>query len=69
MAASARQMVNLILTALQTQPAGVVMVTVDGQTVQYNRTQALEELRFWEQRAAKETGTRPRAASIKFSGL
>lgn len=67
MAVSARQMVEKLKTALQTQPAGVLSVTVDGQIVQFNRSQAIQELAFWEKRAARESGSRPRVASINLS--
>jgi homoserine kinase len=69
MAVSAKQMVQLLLTALQTQPAGIVSVTVDGQVVTYNRAQAIQELTFWEKRAAVESGTRPRVARIRLGGI
>lgn len=67
MAVAASEMVSLILTALQANPVGVLSITVDGQTVQYSRTQALEELKFWEKRALRESGLRPRVASIDLS--
>lgn len=61
---SARQMVDLITSALAANPVGVVSITVDGQVVTWSRAQALEELKFWQRQAAKEAGTRPRAARI-----
>jgi hypothetical protein len=69
MAASAQQMVTLIRTALAANPIGVVTVTVDGQTVEYDRRQALDELKFWQTEAAKESGRRPRSMSINLSGF
>lgn len=69
MALSSKQMVQILMTALQTQPAGVVSVTVDGQVVTYNRQQAIQELSFWEKRAAQESGRRPRIASINLGGF
>jgi hypothetical protein len=62
---TAAQMVTLIMTALSDNPVGVVSVLVDGQTVQYSRSQALDELKFWQREAAKEAGTRPRVARIR----
>lgn len=64
MAVTAQQMVDLIAAALAANPIGVVTVNVDGQTVEYDRAQALKELAFWEQRAARERGGRPRVRSI-----
>jgi homoserine kinase len=69
MAVTAQQMVDKLTTALQTQPAGVVSVTVDGQIVQFNRQQAIDELAFWEKRAAQQSGNRPRTASINLRGF
>ena len=51
-------MVAILREALATG-AGVVSVTVDGRTTQYDRKQALQELNFFEKRAAREYG-RPR---------
>lgn len=61
---TAQQMVDLITAALAANPVGVVSVSVDGQSVSYSRSAALDELKFWERRAAKEAGTRARAARI-----
>lgn len=60
-------MVALLRTALQTAPAGVISISVDGQTVQYSRSQAVAELEFWEKRLARSNGRRPRAARIDLS--
>ncbi len=69
MAVSAKQMVDAIKAALLAAPAGVVEVVVDGQTVRYDRGQAIEELRFWQREQAKEGGRRPRAANINLGGF
>lgn len=55
------------MTALQTTPVGTLQISVDGQTVQYSRSQAIEELKFWEKRALRDSGRRPRVASIDLS--
>jgi hypothetical protein len=56
-------MVDALTTALATGLA-VVSVTIDGVTTQFNRQQALQELAFWERRAARAAGRRPIASSI-----
>lgn len=61
-------MVALLKAALADNPVGVVNISVDGQTVQYSRSQALDELAYWERRVARSSGSRPRAASINLSG-
>ena len=66
---TAAEMVLKIKQALRDSPAGITLVNTDGQSVQYSRTQALEELKYWERRKANEAGTRPRAASINLSGF
>ena len=66
---TASEMVSLIKAALRKAPIGVVTVIVDGQTVSYSRSQALEELKFWKNEAAQESGTRPRAMSIDLRGF
>jgi hypothetical protein len=63
------QMVTLLKAALAASPIGVVSVTVDGETIQYSRKQALDELHFWEARAAVTAGTRPRSKRIDLSGF
>jgi hypothetical protein len=65
---TAAEMVDKITVALRDNPIGVVTVSVDGQTVTYSRAQALDELRFWQQQAARAAGTRPRVARINLSG-
>lgn len=62
-----RTMVALLKNALAANPVGVVSISVDGQTVQYSRSQALAELAFWEKRLARSNGRRPRAARIDLS--
>jgi hypothetical protein len=66
---SAAQMVVLLRNALATNPVGVVNVTVDGQTVQYSRSQAIDELKFWQREAGKEGNTRPRTSRIRLDGF
>ena len=63
---TAAEMVTLLKKALRDHPIGIVSVTVDGQTVNYTRKQALDELRYWQREAAQENDERPRLASIKF---
>lgn len=61
------EMVEVLRNALATG-AGVVSISVDGVTVSYSREQALRELQFWEKRAARASGRRPRIVSIDLSG-
>ena len=61
---SAAEMVNVLRVGLETG-AGVVLVTIDGRTTQFDRTQALQELAFWEKRAAREAGTRPAFTRVR----
>ncbi len=49
-------MVTIILDALATQPAGLVQVTVDGQTTRWDRGDLRKELGFWQKRVAQEEG-------------
>lgn len=62
----AEDMVATIESALAKNVA-IVSVTFDGITTQYDRRQALEELKFWRREVAKEQGTRPRVSSINLS--
>ena len=62
----ASDMVAAIESALAKNVA-IVSVTFDGITTQYDRRQALEELKFWRREVAKEQGTRPRVSSINLS--
>lgn len=64
MSKSAAEMVVAIKEALATG-FGIVSVTIDGRTTQWNRAQAIEELRFWQREAANEAGTRPLFVPIK----
>ena len=63
----ASDMVTKIETALAANPIGTVRVTIDGNTVEWGREQALKEFNFWEARVAREAFTRPRAAGINLS--
>lgn len=60
------EMVDIIRAALATG-ASVVSVNIDGQVTQWDRRQAMQELEFWERRAARSTGRRPAAASINLA--
>lgn len=62
------QMVAAIKTGLA-DGAGLVRVTVDGTTTEWDRATAMLELTFYERRAARAAGTRPISASIKLGGL
>ena len=62
----AEEMVTVLETALAANPL-VDQVTVDGQTVKYNRAQAMRELEFWRKKVAKEGG-KSRFRSINISG-
>jgi hypothetical protein len=64
---SAKEMVDTILTAMQANPVGIVSITIDGQTVQYSSTQAQDTLKFWEKRALRENGGRPRSMQVDLS--
>jgi uncharacterized protein YdaL len=64
-AATAKQMVEMLKLALQTNPAGVLSISVDGQVATYSRSQAIEELEFWERRAAREGGRRRPCRTIR----
>lgn len=55
---TAETMVGLIEAAMAANPL-VATVTVDGQTVSYNRQQAMAELLYWRKRVAKEAGKSP----------
>lgn len=64
MAVTAQQIVDALQAAILANPA-TVSVTVDGQTVNYGTLEARNaSLEFWEKRAAKAAGQRPRVASI-----
>lgn len=65
----AADMVSAISTALQQNPGAVVSVSIDGQTVTYNRKQAMDELKYWEDVYSEEDGGRPRARTITLSSF
>jgi len=50
------EMADAIRAALATTPAGLVSVTVDGTTTQWDRLKALQELEKWERRASRTAG-------------
>jgi hypothetical protein len=62
---TAASMVAMLKLALAKNPAAVMTVIVDGQTIIYSRSGAIEELKFWQREAAKEAGTRPRAMRVR----
>ena len=64
---TALKMIEALETALATN-AGVVSVSVDGTTVQYDRATAMEELRYWKREDAKATGRKPKLSSINLGG-
>ncbi|HEX4124492.1 MAG TPA: hypothetical protein VHY37_07175 [Tepidisphaeraceae bacterium] len=57
-------MAEMIRATLRNNPAALITVTVDGQQVTYSRKQALDEMQYWERRAARESGRRPLVAQI-----
>jgi len=61
--ATAIEMVQALEQALS-KNVGVAEVIVDGQKVRYDRAQAMQELDYWRQRAAKQNGKRPRFRGI-----
>lgn len=63
---TAKNMVKQIETALSTG-AGVVSVTVDGQTVRWDRNKALKELDYWRRQASRSGGKRPRVATMRLT--
>lgn len=65
--ASAREMVDKLESALA-ENVGVVSVSVDGTSVRYDRAQAMEELKFWRRRLARESGRRPIVGQINLGG-
>ncbi len=68
MATTAENMVAALETALASN-VGVSSITVDGLTISYqSRAQMLSELRHWKDEVAKQSGKRPRAATIGLSG-
>lgn len=64
MAVSAAEMVVKIKDALATG-FGVVSVTIDGRTTQFDRAQLLKELKHFQNEAAREAGTRRFFTPIK----
>ncbi len=64
--AKAQEMVKLIETALASNP-GVVRITTDGQSVEWNREQALKELEYWQKQSLKASGTRPLFRGVDIS--
>jgi hypothetical protein len=66
---TAKTMIDTIKRALADTPAGTVSISVDGQTVTYDRMKAIAELKYWEQTAANETGRKPRVSRIDLSGF
>jgi len=59
-----------MISALETFLAsnmGVDQVTVDGQSIKYNRSQAMTELTYWRQQAAKEGNAKPLVRPISLN--
>jgi hypothetical protein len=54
---NAKEMCQIIEDFLKTN-AGTKQVTVDGQTIVFDRVQALEELKYWHREAARQAGSR-----------
>lgn len=61
--ASPRAMVDALEKFLA-QGVGVGQVTIDGQTVRFERQQALDELEHWRRRLARQEGRRKRFNSL-----
>lgn len=56
--ATPAEMVTLLETALAEQPAGVVTIRfADGRSLQYDRTQLLRELGYWQQQVRAQAGS------------
>lgn len=53
--ATAAERLAIIDQALSDQPAGVVQVTIDNQTVRWDRKQLLQERQYWERKAQQES--------------
>lgn len=64
MAVTAAEMVVKIKEALATG-FGIVSVTIDGRTTQFDRAQAIKELKFWQAEAAREARTHRTFMPIK----
>ena len=64
---TATDMVTALETFLATN-VGVGSVTIDGQSVSYNRSQALLELDYWRREVAKENSTKPIVKQINLGG-
>jgi hypothetical protein len=63
MAKTAQNMISILEDFLASN-AGVRQITVDGQTIQLDRAQAIEELKYWQREAAKASGKRKPFRSI-----
>ncbi|MDB5294915.1 MAG: hypothetical protein JWO31_898, partial [Phycisphaerales bacterium] len=50
-------------------PAGVVSVTTDGQTTEWDRKSLRDELEYWESKVARDDGRRPRVFGVDLSGF
>ena len=62
----ATEMISQLETFLA-KNVGVESVTVDGQTVRFERDQAMKELEYWRGMAAKESGKRKLFKPISLS--
>lgn len=63
---TAREMVALLEEALASN-SGVKSITVDGQSITFDRAQALQELDYWRRQALRAAGKRPITRSINLS--
>lgn len=53
---TARQRADAIRVALDATPIGTVSITIDGQSVTYDREKAMQEWLFWDRIAKREAG-------------
>ena len=67
MAINAQEMIDQLECFLKSN-AGVTSVTVDGQSVRYDRKQAIQELKYWQSQEKLEQGTRKRSGRIRLDG-
>jgi hypothetical protein len=64
-----QQELSRCLTALETAPAGVSMITIDGQQAQYTEKGLRDRIIYAKKQIAIKSGTRRRIASIDLSGF
>lgn len=66
MAINAQEMIDNLECFLKSN-AGVSSINVDGQSIRYNREQALKELRYWQTQEKIQQGKRKRSGRIKLN--